>query len=201
MSASRPAAAPPLILASASPRRAQLLREAGYEFQVVTPPYDDTEHSLEHLPAHLAAPALAELKAASVADGLPRGLVLGCDTLIAQGDHRIGKPADAADARRILNLLIGAKHQAITAVCLIDAGSKRRCVFTDVADVVIPALPAGELERYLAAGEWRGKAGGYNLAELQRRWNITVTGDPTTVVGLPMRRLAAELGHFAPSDT
>lgn len=189
-----------MILASASPRRAQLLRDAGYEFQIVTPPYDDTEHSLAHLPAHLAAPALAHLKAASIADTLPCGLVLGCDTLIALADHRIGKPADVADARRILNLLIGAVHQAITAVCLIDAAAKRQRIFTDIADVTIPALPPGELERYLASGDWRGKAGGYNLAELQRAWHITVTGDPTTVVGLPMNRLAAELRHFAPSD-
>ncbi len=194
------AAAPPLILASTSPRRAQLLREAGYTFEIVTPPYDDTEHSLDHLPAHLAAPALAQLKAASVADTLPRGLVLGCDTLIALDDHRIGKPADAADARRILNILLGVTHQVVTAVCLIDCASRRQHIFTDIADVTIPALPPGELDRYLASGDWRGKAGGYNLAELQRRWGITVSGDPTTVIGLPMKRLAAELQHFAHTD-
>jgi septum formation protein len=172
-----------------------LLRESGYAFERVDPSFDDTA-AMPQLGAELAAPRLAALKAASVPAEFRHGIVLGCDTLLDFRGRRIGKPRDAAEARRILRELMGRTHRVVTGVAMIDAGSRRRVVFTDVASVRIGPLSRGELERYLESGAWRGKAGGYNLAELRERWSFTVRGDPTTVIGLPMRRLAAELKAF-----
>jgi len=186
-----------LILASGSPRRAKLLREAGYSFEQVQPPFDDSGCSLE-LPAQELAPQLAKRKAASVASGLREGIVLGCDTLVSIAGRAKGKPANADEARRTLESLFAGPHQVFTAVCMIDASDGREVAFLDRATVTIVRPRDAELEEYIARGHWRGKAGGYNLDELQGRWQFDVQGDPTTVIGLPMRRLEQELGRFAP---
>ena len=189
----------PLILASASPRRARLLREAGYEFEQVTPPFDDSVVNMfDKLPPHDQAQELACLKAASVARDRESGVVLGCDTLLSVDDRAVGKPADEAQARRILWELMGRRHQVVTAVCLLDAATCDMRVWATAAGVTIAPLATRELEAYLASGQWRGKAGGYNLAELEGRWRFDIEGDPTTVIGLPMRRLDEELRSFAP---
>lgn len=187
----------PLILASSSPRRAQLLREAGYPFEQVTPPFDDSACALVLAPNELAA-EFALRKAASVAQIRPAGIVLGCDTLLSIDGRAIGKPADVADARFILGLLFTRAHHAITAVSLLDAADGRKRSFIDTTQVTITAPGSSELDAYLASGQWRGKAGGYNLAELKDRWHFDIQGDPTTVVGLPMVRLEEELRRFAP---
>lgn len=189
-----------LILASASPRRAQLLRERGFHFEQVTPPFDDSAEPLEG-PVDQIVTSLALRKARSVAQSLQRGVVIGCDTLLSLDGQPLGKPVDATDARRMLQRLIGRTHVVMTGVCLIDIESQTTRLFVDEARVTLGRLPAGELERYLACGGWRGKAGAYNLAELQGCWPLTIEGDPTTVVGLPMRRLAAELSDLMPAKS
>lgn len=194
--------APPTIyLASTSPRRAKLMREAGVAFEPIAPPFDDSTVDLGNTPAHLAVEALAYLKAASTAEVVDRGIVIGSDTMLAVDDRAVGKPADRADAERMLSELIGRAHDALTGVALIDAETKRCAVFADRTRVTIENLGDETLDRYLDSGEWQGKAGGYNLAELADRWRLVVDGDPTTVVGLPMARLLEQLPHFTAPET
>jgi septum formation protein len=192
--------APLLILASESPRRAALLHAAGYRFTQQTPPFDDSADPMDELPPREATLALAERKALSLASTLSAGLVLAADTLVAVDGQRLGKPLDAVDARRSLELLFDRWHEVVTGVCLVDAASRRRSAFFDVTRVFVHRPAVVELDRYLVFNEWRGKAGGYNLAELEHRWRFDVRGDPTTVVGLPMRKLREHLRPFAPLD-
>lgn len=179
----------PLILASASPRRAKLLQEAGFAFTQQTPPFDDTGKDPNELPVELAVAVLAFIKAMSVAATAPDAVILGCDTLLAQDGRRLGKPQDEADARRMIESLMRHEHQAITAVCLIDSATGRQQVITDVATVEPRPLSESVLSDYLHSGQWRGKAGAYNLAQIQHLWGWSARGDPSTVVGLPMRKL------------
>ena len=185
-----------LILASTSPRRAKLLRDAAVAFEQRTP-FDDSHVMLGDVSPVRAVEALAYLKATSVADTLERGLVIGCDTMLAVGDKAIGKPRDREDAAAILNELFTHPHQAINAVALVDARSGRNELFHDAAEVTIARPPEEQVARYLESGQWQGKAGGYNLAQLESRWQFAVTGDPTTVVGLPMRKLLPAIESFA----
>ena len=186
-----------LILASSSPRRAALLRDAGIDFRQCTPPFDDSLVQLGDASPVRSAEALAYLKAASVADALDAGIVIGCDTMLAIGNRRIGKPRDRDDAARMLDELFDHTHQAISAVALVDAHHQHRTLFHDIAEVRIARPTDAALAEYLQSDQWAGKAGGYNLAELQHRWRFTVTGDPTTVIGLPMRKLLPAIEAFA----
>lgn len=187
----------PLYLASTSPRRGQLLADRGYRFEQRSPRFDDTGVTLDGAAPHRAAEALAYLKATSVADTLDAGVVIGCDTVVVQGDRVFGKPADLADARRMLDALIDNEHQVTTGVSLADAGDGRIELFQATARVQLGRVPRRELEEYLNGGMWVGKAGGYNLAELERRWPFRVAGDPTTVVGLPVEAVGERLAAMA----
>ena len=189
---------PRLILASTSPRRAELLRRAAIPFDIIAPPFDESSHRprSDH-PADIAL-ELAVLKARSVAASLHEGLILGCDTLAELDGRPIDKPADRADAERILRALLGRTHRVVTAVCLIDAATARTVTLTDAADVEMGEIDEAALAAYLDSGDWRGKAGGYNLDQMTGRWPITVAGDPATVVGLPMQRLIPLLRRIHP---
>ena len=181
---------PTLILASRSPRRAKLLREAGLSFTQLDPPYDDPP------PTGVPDPeAVAVRKAKSligrVPDELPGAgaVVVTADTMCVHAGRGVGKPADAADARRMLRQWVEATHEVITGVAILH---RARIVgrFTDTAAVTWGPVADDELEQYVRSGDWRGKAGGYNLFDRRDAgWPINVTGDETTVVGLPMRRL------------
>jgi septum formation protein len=206
-----------IYLASTSPRRAGLLRDAGYAFEQVDPAFDDSGVDLHTAATPRAAEALAYLKAASVADraamlGEP-GVIVGSDTIVTLGNRQYGKPDDLDHARAMLGELTGRTHQVVTAVALIetpraladaddDAADRlpRQVLFHAVASVTIGRLDDADFEAYLASGQWRGKAGGYNLAELRDHWPFEIDGDPTTVVGLPMRALGRHLQDFAASD-
>lgn len=189
---------PRLVLASASPRRAKLLRDAGYPFEQITPPFDDSGADLSTSPQRHLAADLAYRKAASVAKGLEHAVVIGCDTLLSIDCRAAGKPADAHEARATLASLMDKPHEVITAVSLIDTAQGREYAFVESAIVTIHPLAPDDLDAYIRSGRWRGKAGGYNLAELKGEWRFDVQGDPTTVIGLPMQRLAEELLKFAP---
>jgi len=182
---------PQLVLASNSPRRRELLRQAGYRFQVRPPPIDDSDADLagmapEHLVEHLAW-----LKAASVADDrrLTGALVLGADTVVVLGGRIIGKPADQADARRILAELSGSTHRVLTGLALIDTATGRRLVDHDVTHIRMRIMTPAEIDSYVASGEAMGKAGAYALQETGDRYVESLEGSTTNVVGLPMQLL------------
>ncbi|MCA9283302.1 MAG: Maf family protein [Phycisphaerales bacterium] len=189
-----------LVLASRSPRRRLLLREVGIDARVIDPNLDD---GLIPTPTSIApdewVAALAYLKARAGADQLPpNSLVLGADTVVVKAGQIIGQPRDEQHARDIIHALRNTDHEVVTGVAILNAD--RRFIFSDTAHVIVGDITNESIESYLATGAWRGKAGAYNLAERQEAgWPIEVTGDPTTVMGLPMNRLR-EIFEFKPIE-
>ncbi len=182
---------PGLVLASASPRRLELLRGIGIEPDRVEPAaFDETARPGE-LPRALAA-RLAEAKARAVAGGCPGAVVLGADTVVACGRRVLPKPDDEAAARRCLALLSGRRHRVFGGICVIDADGRahRRLVVTRVR---FKRLAPDEIDAYLASGEWRGKAGGYAIQGRAAALIPWIEGSYSNVVGLALYETAALL--------
>jgi septum formation protein len=179
-----------LILASASPRREELLGLLALPFEVIPSEVDEAalvrELGEQPLPAEMAR-RLAELKAADVAARHPDALVLGADTLVVLGDAILGKPVSPDDARRMLALLSGRTHQVITGIALRGALSFSDAVSTDVT---FRELTSREIDAYVATGEPMDKAGAYALQGRAAVLIEGIHGDYTNVVGLPVPRLA-----------
>lgn len=183
-----------LILASQSPRRAQLLRQAGYQPDVIDPAdIDETPHRGE-VPRVLAE-RLARDKAAAVAVRCPDDFVLAADTVVACGRRILEKPADETEARRFLRMLSGRRHRVLGGIALAapDGSLTVRVVETAVA---FKRLERQEIEFYLASGEWRGKAGGYAIQGRAGQFVRMLNGSYSNVVGLAMFETAQLLkGH------
>jgi septum formation protein len=185
----------PLILASASPRRAELLRELGFEFRVVPNSAPEVLH--EDLTAHELCRLNAWRKARGVARQFPDALVLGADTLVGLGGRLFGKPGDRPEAARMLRQLQGRTHQVVTGVCLIHRRSDRQRLFTEVTDVTFRPLTAARIDRYLSQVNPLDKAGAYAIQEHGEMLVQAIFGSFSNVVGLPVERLQAELKAFA----
>lgn len=181
-----PQSAPPrrLILASASPRRQALLREAGYEFVVHLADVDEESGPASPLPAELAR-FLAIAKASAVAGRFPDDLVLGADTVVAFGDRPLGKPADPQDARRMLTLLSGTTHIVITGVALMCRRIEFQQTRVVMSAVRMRRLTPQEIDAYVRSGLWEGKAGGYGIQD-DDPFVTKMSGSHTNIVGLPM---------------
>jgi len=183
---------PKLILASRSPRRRELLSAAGYPFEVRWPS-DAAEcgSSGEEKPEELVA-RLARQKAADVAGQVAEGLILGCDT-VAECDGRIlGKPSDRQHARQMLQTLSGREHRVLTGLCLWKVPDGEPMVRVAVTTLRMDRLSDEQLDRYLAAGGWEGKAGAFGYQD-RLGWVHVVEGSESNVVGLPMELLAEML--------
>jgi septum formation protein len=209
-----------LILASKSPRRAELLRDAGLMFSQRTPLFDDPAQPVDHPEPVAHAMDLAKQKALSLADEMQVGgvaspvLLIAADTICVGVDGAlIGQPRDKAHAREMIRSFAAATHDVVTGVALMVVDSQRSgglsqignneveqlAVFSDVVPVTFGKLGTDELERYLVSDQWQGKAGGYNLFDRQEAgWPISLPedSDPTTVVGLPMRILMKQLARL-----
>jgi septum formation protein len=184
----------PLILASASPRRVELLRTLISEFQVV--PSDATEVHDAALGVRPLCELNARIKAEPVARRHPAHLVLGADTLVWLEGRPLGKPADLVEARAMLEGLSGKAHEVVTGVCLRHEGSGRCEVFSDVTRVVFRPLDPEVIERYLAVVPTLDKAGGYALQQ-HGDWLVeSVTGSPSNVIGLPVEALRGALERW-----
>ena len=182
---------PPLILASASPRRQQLLREAGYDFLVDPADINEEDHA-PMLPADLAE-YLAAQKAKFVARRHPNAVVLGADTVVASGDTILGKPRDADDARRMLRLLSGTTHAVVTGVAVVHSATHEFIASRVLSSVKMRDLAPAEIERYVAGGQWQGKAGGYGIQD-NDPFVTRMSGCHTNIVGLPMSETKRLLG-------
>lgn len=172
-----------LILASASPRRQELLREAGIAFQA-HPAHIAEEHKPGEAPLEYVL-RLAEEKARAVACRFPGHYVLGADTTVVAGEHMLEKPTDYADAARMLRLLSGRAHQVITAVSLVTPGGQsdtRACT----TQVFFRELSEQEIQRYIASHEPMDKAGAYAIQGGAAGFADRIEGDYSNVVGLPL---------------
>ena len=178
-----------IILASASPRRQELIRQITAE--VTADPADVEEIVPEGMPLTERPEYLAHIKAAAVAVRHPEEMVLGCDTGVFIDGQMIGKPKDRADAARILRQLSGRVHQVITGCCLINNGQERR--FSEVTDVEFYPLSDQQIEAYLDQGEYRDKAGAYGIQGPGALLVKGIRGAFYNVMGLPVGRLAQEL--------
>ena len=188
---------PVLVLASASPRRQELLRNAGIIFEVR--PADIPEDPLPGEGAKQCAERLARDKALAVALQRPQDVVLGADTVVVVDGQLLGKPSDAADAARMLRLLSGREHQVITGVCLVVSGQPT--VASETTVVTVSEITEKDIADYVASGEPMDKAGAYAIQGLASRWIPRIEGDYSNVVGLPvalvlrmLREHASEIG-------
>ena len=184
-----------LILASASPRRADLLAAAGFAFDVVPVELDERVLSSERPAEYVSRLALA--KAREVARRNPGTPVLGADTAVVIGDRILGKPADAADAAEMLRMLSGRTHEVLTGVAICLDG-REACAVAGTR-VRFLQLEPDEITWYVASGEPYGKAGAYAVQGLASRFIENIDGSYSNVVGLPVAvtyRLLQQVGAF-----
>jgi septum formation protein len=180
--------APRLILASNSPRRQQLLREAGYVFIVHPSTIDEYDVPSGLAPGDVAE-NLARAKAQDVARAFPDDIVLGADTVVEFAGQMLGKPNDAADAERILRLLSGTIHSVITGVAVVHASRNLFLHDRVMSTVQMRELSDRELADYIASRQWEGKAGAYGIQDPDPFVTRT-SGCQTNIVGLPMHTTA-----------
>jgi len=173
-----------LLLASGSPRRADLLRAAGLPFEVAPPDVDETPQAGESPETMVAR--LAEAKARAVAVAHPGRAVLGADTTVVIDGTSLGKPVDAADASRMLAALSGRTHTVLTGVCLVSPRAPAGESAVAATQVEFLPLSPDEVAWYVASGEPMDKAGGYAIQGLGSRFVRRIEGSYANVVGLPV---------------
>jgi septum formation protein len=178
---------PPLILASASPRRVELLRQLGLRFRVVAS--DASEFAHEHLSPLELCQLNAHRKARAVAKKFPDALVLAADTLVFLDEEILGKPADLTEAQRMMEQLQGRTHQVVTGGVLIHLRAHRECMFAVSTDVRFRALSGDQIENYFVKVNPLDKAGAYAVQEHGDLIVEEISGSYTNVVGLPVERL------------
>jgi septum formation protein len=178
--------APPLILASTSPRRRQILEQLGIPFEVVAPSYEETlGDPVEH--------AVGKARSVGVRDERP---VLGCDTEVICGGRVYGKAETEAEAEEMLESLAGTTHEVVSGLCLVTPGWE--VLETETTRVTFRPLTARDIATYVAAGEWENRAGAYAIQGLGAALVERVEGDYLNVVGLPAARLVRLLAERFP---
>ncbi len=181
----------PLVLASASPRREQLLREAGLSFEIVAPPPDEEDGVDDSLPPEEAARQRARIKAAWAAVRHPGAVVVGADTVVVLGGDEMGKPRNESEARKMLARLSGRRHHVVTGFAIaIDGNIRTYAVRTEVR---FRALDDESIGRYVATGEPMDKAGAYAIQGAGGGLIDSVSGSYTNVVGLPLPEVLSAL--------
>ncbi len=181
----------PLILASASSRRVELLRQLALDFKVI--PSDVPEILHDQLTACEAAQINAYRKARAIAKRFPDALVMSADTLVYTDSTLFGKPATLEDAYVMLERLQGRTHQVVTAVCLLNLRNHQQKIFAETTAVTFRPLDAVKIRRYLAKVNPLDKAGAYAIQEEGELIVERISGSYTNVVGLPLERLRPEL--------
>lgn len=184
-----------LILASASPRRRELLLQAGLTFDLQPSGFSELDAG-GLTPAQLVLQnALG--KAKEVADRLESGIVLGADTVVVGRGQVLGKPTDRADARRMLQLLSDGWHEVLTGIALVQAGDRRQLTDVVITRVHMRSLTSAQLEAYLDSGEPYDKAGAYGIQGRAGRFIDRIEGCYFNVVGLPLSRTTEMLDQIA----
>ncbi len=177
-----------LILASASPRRKELFEMMELDFSIQPSNFDEAE-------THLTPVKLAEHNAIGKAQDIAdknkdkNALIIAVDTVVAVGEHYLGKPKDAKDHLRMLKLLSGSTHQVITAIHIIDTETKKTLTASETTNVFMDEIPESEMDAYVAFGEGDDKAAGYAIQGRGALFIKKIEGDYFNVVGLPINRL------------
>ncbi len=187
---------PRLILASASPRRAELLRQHGYEFEVIVSNFDESTLLDSSWPPGELAESLSLHKAQEVQQRVENGWILSGDTVAHMEGRFFGKPKDRDQAREILSSLAGTTHEVITGVTLLDAQSGKHITEHDVTRVIMRTLSNEEIEQYLDTNAWEGKAGAYGIQDHGDAFVDHIEGSFTNVVGFPMELIATMLKEW-----
>jgi septum formation protein len=185
------------VLASRSPQRQALLRDAGFEITIEPADLDEDDYPPNTMPIDLARD-LAFAKANLLSTRLPDAVILGADTVVALGDHIIGKPLDAAHAREIVRLISGTTVIVITGIAVVHVTSSFSKAARAISAARIRSLSDNDLERYMLSGAWRNRAGAFGLQD-ENTIVSEVRGCRANVVGLPIKattKLLAEAGVF-----
>jgi septum formation protein len=180
-----------LILASSSPRRAEVLRNAGFVFQVL--PADVDETRLPQEPAEDYVRRVAQAKAHVVAERVrtagERAIVIAADTIVLAESQILGKPKDAEDARRMLRLFSGRTHAVLTALCVINIPTGKELLHVEKTRVEFLKMSEEAIESYIQSGEPFDKAGAYGIQGIAGRFATRIEGCYFNVLGLPLSRL------------
>jgi septum formation protein len=186
----------PIILASASPRRKQLLTKAGYRFTVVKPDVDESVFSTDGVSACDYTKGLALAKANSIASAYPTSLVVGADTVADFQGQIIGKAADAEEARQITVKLFSMPHKVVTGIAILRLSDSVELVASDTTTVHPRKMTAEQIAEHIAGGSWKDKAGAYAIQETGDEFVERIEGSLTNVMGLPMELLESLLRQF-----
>jgi septum formation protein len=185
-----------IILASVSPRRKQLLAEAGYEFTVVPPEIDESAFVFEGAGACEYAKQLALAKARDVAGRFPDSLVIGADTVVDFQGEIIGKAADEKEAEVIIRKVFSAPHKVITGVAIVRVADGVEIVESETTTIYPNVLTDKQIAEHIKGGTWRNKAGAYAIKEGGDAFIEKIEGSLTNVMGLPMELLGRMMGRF-----
>ncbi len=185
-----------IILASASPRRKQLLAEAGYKFISISPDIDESAFEIERYTTCEYAKRLALAKAKSVAEKFPDSLVIGADTVVDFNGEIIGKPTDAKDAEQITQKLFSRPHKVITGLAIVRLSDGIEIVESDTTTVYPRKMTAKQIAEHIEGESWRDKAGAYAIQETGDEFVEKIDGSLTNVMGLPMELLQRLLKRF-----
>jgi septum formation protein len=183
----------PLILASTSPRRKQLLAEAGFVFETLPPDkHAEDARRTEETPAEYVR-RLAFQKAKNVAERIEQGLILGADTIVLCGENILEKPLDRNDAGNMLRQLRGQVHSVLSGLCLTKkeiGGKTTTLTETDITRLFMQQISDSDIETYLETNKWQGKAGAFGYQD-GNNWIALLEGNESNVVGLPMELFRA----------
>ncbi len=174
------------ILASKSPRRRELLKKAGYKFEVAEPLINEKDFDSEQISPCEYAKQLAIAKAMSVAQKLQDKFVVGADTIVDFDGRIVGKAADAAQAEKIIRMLFNAPHRVITGLAIICKKKSIEIVDSDTTIVYPRPMTEEQLAEHINSGVWRDKAGAYAIQENSDRFVEKIEGSLTNVMGMPM---------------
>jgi septum formation protein len=185
---------PRLILASQSPRRRELLTEAGYEFEVIAPSDSAESGKIPRESPSEMVLRLAKQKAADVAQRVDEGIVIACDTVVECEGRILGKPIDRHDAENMLRILRGKVQHVYSGLCLWRCPVNRSRQEVDVTKLKMEAITDRQLKEYLDSNAWQGKAGAFGYQD-RHGWIQILAGSESNVVGLPLELLAKMLKH------
>lgn len=183
-----------LVLASGSPRREEILKQLKLKFTIIRPKIDENNFNGDR-PEELVK-ILAEKKARSVIDIAENALIIAADTIVVLDGNILNKPADAEEAKKMLQRLSDRKHQVITSLVVLDSDSGEIMVECNITDVKMLELSNDDIDRYLSTGEAMDKAGAYAIQGFGALFIESISGSYYSVVGLPIHQLAKLLKKF-----